>query len=95
MADKGFPKIETGLLERGCDMVMPPFRIGQKQFTTQENKETYDIASVRIHIERQIACMKRFSVLRHLDYALLPKIDKILVTIAHTVNFFPPLIKDE
>ena len=74
---------------------MPPFKRGERQFSEKENADCYNVAQVRIHVERAIGRMKYFKILQFLDHSLFPKIDKILECIGHLVNHFPPLIKDK
>ena len=63
MADKGF-KIQSLLLDRGVELVIPPFtRIG-KQLTGQKAAKNKDIANAHIHIERIIGRMKEFKILQ-------------------------------
>ncbi len=95
LADKGFPNIFESVQSKGAFLCMPPFKRGEKQFTHSENEEGFKCASVRIHVERAIARMKYFDILRSLDHSLLLKIDKILVCIAFTCNNFPDLIREE
>ncbi len=93
MADKGFPSVETDLNKAGALLVMPPFKSGDRQFSEKQNKDGYECASVRIHVERCIARMKIFEILNFLPSYLLPYIDKILVVISFFCNCFPDLIQ--
>lgn len=77
MADKGFPQISTGLLERNATFVMPPFAYNP-QFTEEEVIEGYQIASIRIHVERAIQRIKIFNILKNINIELLPYIDCIM-----------------
>jgi hypothetical protein len=96
MADKGFPEITASLLERHALIVMPPFRQSSgRQFTEVENRECYNVASVRIHVERAIQRMKLFDILKDMENSLLPQVDMILVSIAYICNNFRPLINEE
>ena len=93
MADKGFPSVETDLNKAGALLVMPPFKSGDRQFSEKQNKDGYECASVRIHVERCIARMKIFEILNFLPSYLLPHLDKILVVISFFCNCFPDLIQ--
>jgi len=93
LADKGFPHIETNLANNGGVLVMPPFKSGSKQFSEQENKSGYQIASVRIHVERCIARLKVFEILNFLPTHMLAYIDKILVILSFINNCSPDLIR--
>ena len=94
LADKGFPRIITDVENQGAFIVMPPFKRGQNQFSTDENVEGYKCARVRIHVERAIGRMKTFQILQFLPYNLLPYIDKILTVIAFIYNNMPDMIKE-
>jgi hypothetical protein len=96
MADKGFPQIQESILERGGFLVMPPFnRKNVPQFSESQNKETYKVASVRIHVERAISRLKTFGVLQFIEHSLYRHINKILIVLSYIVNNFDPLICDE
>lgn len=58
MADKGFPGIKSGLEQVQAVLVMPPFLQNSDQFSEREVTETYNIAQVRIHVERLIQRIK-------------------------------------
>jgi hypothetical protein len=95
MADKGFPQIQESILERGGFLVMPPFnRKSVPQFNESQNKETYKVASVRIHVERAISRLKTFGVLQFIEHSLYRHINKILIVLSYIVNNFDPLICD-
>ena len=93
MADKGFPSIEADLNKAGAVLVMPPFKSGSKQFTQKQNKDGYECASVRIHVERCIGRMKFFEIMNFLPNHMLPHIDKILIVISFICNCFPDIIQ--
>ena len=95
LADKGFPYIAEDASRRGAFLVMPPFKRGERQFSEKENADCYNVAQVRIHVERAIGRMKHFKILQFLEHSLFQKIDKILVCIGYLVNHLPPLIKDK
>ena len=95
MADKGFPKITSHANDIGAFVVMPPFRTGGKQFSKEENEECYQVASLRIHVERSINRMKWFRILKSLENSLFPHIDQILLCIAHICNHLPHLIRED
>ena len=95
LADKGFPYIVESVQNIGAFVCMPPFKKGELQFTHKQNETGYQCASVRIHVERAIARMKYFKILKFLDHSLLPKVDKILLCIAFMCNNFPDLIQEE
>ena len=92
MCDKGFPLIENDLVHRKARIVMPPFKRGGRQFTQQQNREGYNISSLRIHVECAISRMKNFAILQFLEHSLYKHIDMILHIVAFLVNNFPPLV---
>ena len=95
LADKGFPHIEGGVNSQGGVLVMPPFKEKQRQFSTQDNKSAYDCASVRVHIERCIARMKVFSILKFVRLCEFKYIDDILYVISYLCNMGNDLIKQD
>lgn len=64
MADRGF-LIEEDLAEVGAALNIPPFLNGNPQLSLQEEDETRKIAKLRIHVERVIAEVKRFRILKY------------------------------
>ena len=58
MADKGFDLISYELFIRGCKLNIPPFVRGGCLSKT-EVTNTRKIASLRIHVERAIGCVKQ------------------------------------
>lgn len=93
LADKGFPRIVTEVENSGAFLVMPPFKRGQSQFSTNENVEGYKCSKVRIHVERAIGRMKTFRILQFIPTHLLPYIDDILTCVAFLHNNLKDLIK--
>lgn len=78
LADKGFPGIQAGLDEAEAVLVMPPFLHGQGQFTESEVQETYNIAQVRIHVERMIQRIKLYNILNaQVPTELLPAMSDV------------------
>ena len=64
MADRGFV-IYDELKGLGVVLNIPCFLAGRDQLTAAEVKESQSIASVRIHVERAIQRVKKFSVRRN------------------------------
>ena len=62
MADRGF-EIDHSLLPNGVTINIPPFLRGKDHLTIDEEQETREIASARIHVERAIARIKTFRIL--------------------------------
>ena len=76
---------------------MPPFNVKSRpQFSSAQNRSGYDIAKVRIHVERAIERIKRFEILhQHLPGHLVPVIDKIITVLCFIANISPDLIKSD
>ncbi|KAF4524565.1 hypothetical protein B566_EDAN015515 [Ephemera danica] len=94
MADKGFPGIKTALGDEHVITVMPPF-CHEGTLTADELDETYNIASVRIHVERAIQRLKNYNILNNIAVDTFPIIDKIVQVAAVLSNLGKPLIVDE
>ncbi|CAN8007014.1 unnamed protein product [Ixodes hexagonus] len=92
MADKGF-KIEELLKEINVKLNIPPFLHGG-EFTSEEVKETEEIASLRIHVERRIQRIKNFHIFnRPIRISIAPVASEIWTVCAILSNFQSPLIK--
>ena len=91
MADKGFPHIKVN---DGVTLVMPPFANKDRpQFTEEEMQNTFNVASVRIHVERAIQRLKIFYILTNrLSVDLIPRMDHIIHVAAVLTNLSPPII---
>ncbi|XP_065182332.1 uncharacterized protein LOC135823698 [Sycon ciliatum] len=96
MADKGF-EIRDLLLPKRATLNIPPF-LGQQrsQFTAQEVDDTRRIAALRIHVERAIARLRCFRILRGtLPITLAPIANDIVTVCTLVTNFSDPLVADE
>jgi hypothetical protein len=95
MADKGFPSIEARLLEAGGLLVMPPFKRGQKhlQFSNKDDQDCYQVAKVRIHVERVIERMKRFQILDYVRADMRDHFDTVLVIVSSLCNLSNDIIR--
>ena len=62
MADRGFT-IHDQLQSIDVALNIPPFLDGKQQLSTNEVQQAGSIASLRIHIEHVIGCLKNFTVL--------------------------------
>lgn len=92
MADKGFPGIKTAVGENNSILVMPPF-MHNGMLTQDEIINTYQIASVRIHVERSIQRVKIYNILQKIPTELLQCIDDIIFLCCVMTNLQPPIIK--
>ncbi|XP_077511550.1 uncharacterized protein LOC144121954 [Amblyomma americanum] len=96
MADKGFPGIKAGLEEIGAVLVIPPFLQGQDQFSESEVHGTYQIAQVRIHVERIIQRIKMFNILNtRIPTELIAVMSDVFHVFCVLANLQPPIISSE
>lgn len=96
MADKGFPGINTRLEQAQAVLVMPPFLQGQDQFTADEVQETYNIAQVRIHVERMIQRIKTYNILNtRVPTELIAAMSDVFHVCCVLANLQPPIIREE
>lgn len=89
MADKGF--LIKDDLPPGVNLVIPPF-LTQAQFTADEVRQTYKIATARIHIERANNRMKCFHILDHIPYEYFNLASDIFQLVGSLCNLQKPLI---
>lgn len=94
MADKGFPGIKKSVDVPNAIIVTPPF-LHNGHLTEEEIEDTYNIASVRIHVERCIARIKVYNILDKINIDLLPYIDDIVHMCCVLVNLQKPIFKLE
>ncbi|XP_064483419.1 uncharacterized protein LOC135396400 [Ornithodoros turicata] len=93
LADKGFPSIRTVVGEKNALLIMPPFYSG-KQFTEAEMTDCYNIAQVRIHVERMIQRIKIYNILNHrVPVSLVPKLSAIFRMCCVLANLQPSIIR--
>lgn len=93
MADKGFPGIKVSCENKNSILIMPPF-LHNGRFSENEVVGTYNIASVRIHIERVFAKLKTLGILKKITIDLLPHVDDIMHICCVLINLQNPIIKD-
>ena len=74
---------------------MPPFVRQHRQFNDEQNKSCYKVARLRIHVERCIARLKTFGIMRSINHHLYPYMDKLLVILASVINNMPDLISED
>ena len=87
MADRGF-EIDHSLLPNGVTINIPPFLRGKDHLTIDEEQETRQIASARIHVECAIARIKTFRILNSMfPIAMATDLNKIWV-ICCSYKFF-------
>jgi hypothetical protein len=78
MADKGF-KISKLLEGKGVASNLPPFLANMQQFTPEQVKETEEIASVRIHVERAIGRVKEYRIFDKVPLSMMGSINQLWV----------------
>jgi len=71
---------------------MPPM-LHNGRFSEEEVIKTYNVASVRIHIEQFFARLKSFNVLNKITTDLLQYIDNLLLICCVLANLSSPIIK--
>ncbi|XP_037567456.1 uncharacterized protein LOC119448024 [Dermacentor silvarum] len=92
MADKGF-LIEDLLARKNVKLNIPPF-LHRNALSEQQVRETKEIASLRIHVERRIRRIKSFHIFdRPIPLTLAPIINQIWTVAAILTNFQSPLSK--
>lgn len=93
MADKGFD-IQHLLAPKKAILNIPPFMGGKEQLTLQEEADTRRIASVRIHVEREIECIKNYRVLQGvIPISIHAQLDQIWFICCMFTNFLRPLVE--
>lgn len=98
MADRGF-LINDMLLQRGAYLNMPPFtracNHGKGRYlTSNEIKQSKNIASLRIHVERAIQRLKSYQFLSGTMYInSISVANQALKLSANFCNFMKPLVK--
>jgi len=100
LADKGFPEIKRFLDETGkkVTIVMPPFLQNKNEFSKKETEETYNIAKVRIHVERIMQRLRTYGILNKIpENYLFSSIDDIIHMCCVLVNLHtqPPIFSEK
>ena len=94
MADRGFD-IEADI-PSGVLLNIPPFLNGQPQLSAEDEAKTRKIASVRVHVERAIARIKNYRILRQvIPLTLAENLEQIWSVCSYLTLFLPPIIKDK
>lgn len=93
LADKGFPEIKKVLHDSGREVkiVMPPFLTKKHEFSKEETQNTYEVARVRIHVERIMQRLRVYRVLDKIPHNLFSCIDDIVHMCCVLVNLQPPI----
>lgn len=96
LADRGFKHIEQVLLQRGVKLLRPPSVPAGSKLTKKEARQTKEIASLRIHIERVIRRVREFAMLEAhsaINLNLVPILDETLIIACALINLQGSLIK--
>ena len=92
MADKGFP-ISDLTTPKGVELIIPPFKKKDRQFSKREVKQTQEIANLRIHVERQMERIKNFRILQGtMPITMSTQVSKIWKLCVRLTNLQPPLV---
>ena len=91
MADRGFTMKDT-LKELDIELNLPPFLQGQEQLPPEVQKGR-KIASLCIHVERAIGCIKTFSILKQTIPISMARLTNQIVSVyAFLSKFHPALV---
>ena len=94
MADRGFDLDSD--LPPGVNLNIPAFMNGRDQLDILDETETRRIASVRIHVERAIARIKSFRILKTtFPISMASDLNKIWVICCYLINFLPPIVVEK
>ena len=92
MADRGFT-IQDQLQNIAVVLNIPPFLDGKQQLSVSEVQQGRSIASLRIHVERAIGCLKNFTILKEVFSLKMARlVNQIIFVCAMLTNFFSPLV---
>lgn len=96
MCVRGFKHVEQYLRMQNVQLVRPPSVTTGAKLSKSEVKETKQIASLRIHVERVIRRLREFNMLKPhacLNTNFLKVIDDIIVISCAFINLQDSLIK--
>ncbi|CAH2100898.1 unnamed protein product [Euphydryas editha] len=96
MADRGFKHVEQYLRQHGVQLVRPPSVIAGNKLTKTEARETKQIASLRIHIERVIRRLREFNIMKPhacLNSTFIKILDDDITIACGLINLQDSLIK--
>ena len=86
MADRGFT-IETELATQGAVLKIPKFTKGKKQMPADDVDYSRSLAHVRIHVERVIGRLRKFSYLQsRISISQVDLLDDAMVIISAIIN---------
>lgn len=92
MADKGF-LIKQELEDMGLQLNIPPFLKDKPRFSVFENIQTHTIAHHRIHVERAIAKVRKFSIFeKRINIRSAGQMNQIWTACCLLSNFQDPIL---
>lgn len=95
MVDKGF-HVDAECNKLGLEVVQPPFRRQQQQFSTADAKKTASVAQARVHVERAIQRLKVFKVFKGpIPWEMLQAVDNAMIVVAGIVNLSAPILSQD
>lgn len=96
MADRGFKHVEQYLRKQGVHLVRPPSVATGTKLSKHEARETKQIASLRIHVERVIRRLREFCMLKPhacVNVNLVKVLDDVIAIACGLINLQDSLIK--
>lgn len=94
MADKGFTLADADLQPRGLNLVLPPFREGDRQIKASDVGKNRKVANRRIVVDNAIGRMRDWAIPQHrlcLRSAQSGHVSDTVKLVAILANFGPPL----
>lgn len=93
MADKGFD-IKSELKTLGIELNIPPFLGSETQFAESDVLKTQTVAQHRIHVERAIGKVRRFSIFsKPLPISFLGCANQLWTVCCAISNFMDPILE--
>ena len=90
MADRGF-KIKSDLTMKRCYVAISPSATKETQMTKDDVSQTNRVANVRIFVEKAIACLNWFRILKNqIPLLEIPLLDDIVIVCSALCNLLPP-----
>ncbi|XP_050675500.1 uncharacterized protein LOC126972657 [Leptidea sinapis] len=96
MADRGFKYVQQYLRKQGVNLVRPPSVATGTKLSKHEARETKQIASLRIHVERVIRRLREFCLLKPhacVNVNLVKLLDDVITIACGLINLQDSLIK--
>lgn len=96
LADRGFKHLEHFLSQKGFTLLRPPSVSDGSKLTKAEVRQTKQIASLRIHVERVIRRLREFGMLKMhsvINLNIICMLDLCITTACALINLQDVLIK--